>query len=109
MSHLPTSVPQPPITQNHPLNVLPRRSFGQTSRKGLWWLTPLVVFLGLGGFVVYSTWAAFQGAYYHFGPYLSPFYSPELFGDSGHSWFGAKPSFWPSWLPFSPALLILWA
>jgi hypothetical protein len=109
MSQLPTSVPQPPITENYPLNVLPRRSFGQTSRKGLWWLTPLLVFLGLGGFVVYSTWAAFQGNHYRFGPYLSPFYSPELFGDPSHSWFGPKPSFWPSWMPFSPALLILWA
>ena len=26
-----------------------------------------------------------------YGPYLSPFYSPELFGDSPHSWFGPKP------------------
>ena len=35
----------------------------------------------LGAFVVYATWAAFQGDHYAFGPYLSPFYSPELFGD----------------------------
>ena len=41
--------------------------------------------------------------------YLSPFYSPELFGDSPHAWFGPKPAWWPGWLPFSPALLILWA
>ena len=26
------------------------------------------------------------------GPYLSPFYSPELFGASPHSWFGPKPA-----------------
>ncbi|HEY7120520.1 MAG TPA: hypothetical protein VH475_28305, partial [Tepidisphaeraceae bacterium] len=37
------------------------------------------------------------------------FYSPELLGDSPHSWFGPKPHWWPLWLPFSPALLILWA
>jgi hypothetical protein len=91
------------------LPVLPRRSFGQTSRTDRWWLVPSLVFLGLGGFVVYSTWAAFQGRHYTYGPYLSPFYSPELFGDSPHSWFGRKPGIWPSWLPFSPALLILWA
>jgi hypothetical protein len=72
-------------------------------------MQPLVVFVGLSTFVVYSTWAAFQGANYHYGPYLSPFYSPELFGDSPHSWFGPKPGWWPGWLPFSPALLILWA
>ena len=42
-----------------------------------------------------------------YGPYLSPFYSPELFGSSPHSWFGPQPAAWPAWLPFSPALLIL--
>ncbi|HSF23614.1 MAG TPA: succinate dehydrogenase, partial [Blastocatellia bacterium] len=55
-------------------------AFGQTARAGAWWLQPLLVFLGLSAFVVYSTWAAFQGDHYRFGPYLSPFYSPELFG-----------------------------
>src|SRR6186713_109789 len=85
------------------------RHFGQTMRPDIWWVQPLVVFLGLGAFVVYSTWAAFQNAHYHFGPYLSPFYSPELFGDSPHAWFGPKPTWWPGWLLFSPALLILWA
>ena len=44
-----------------------------------------------------------------FGPYLSPFYSPEIFGSSPHSWFGPKPGFWPGWMPWSPAFLILWA
>jgi hypothetical protein len=62
----------------------------------------------LGAFVVYSTWAAFQGDHYAFGNYLSPFYSPEIFGDSSHAWF-ARPAGMPAWLPFSPALLILWA
>ena len=88
---------------------LPRRSFGQTMRADVWWAQPLIVFLGLGAFVVYSTWAAFQGKNYYFGPYLSPFYSPELFGASPHSWFGPKPLWWPAWLLFSPALLVLWA
>ena len=85
------------------------RSFGQTTRTDLWWRQPLLIFFGFAAFIIYSTWAAFQGAHYHFGPYLSPFYSPELFGDSHHSWFGAKPVWWPAWLLFSPALLILWA
>ncbi len=86
-----------------------RRGFGETSRRDSWWATPLVTFLGLGSFVVYATWAAFQGDHYHHGPYLSPFYSPELFGASHHAWFGPKPSWYPDWLPFSPALFILWA
>jgi hypothetical protein len=85
-----------------------RAGFGQTSRRDLWWVQPLLVFLGLSAFVVYATWAAFQGNHYRFGPYLSPFYSPELFGDPLHAWFGAKPSWYPGWLPFSPAILILW-
>ncbi len=92
---------------------LPQRTFGETRRPDAWWLQPVAVFLGLSAFVVYSTWAAFQGEFYHFAGnganYLSPFYSPELFGQSPHAWFGAKPSAWPVWLPFSPALLILWA
>ena len=66
-------------------------------------------FSRLGTFIVYSTWAAFQGSHYFFGNYISPFYSPEFLGDSPHSWFGKKPVWWPAWLLFSPALLILWA
>lgn len=78
-------------------------------RKDAWWVQPLLVFLGLSTFIVYATWAAFQGMHYTFGPYLSPFYSPELFGDSPHSWFGPKPDWWPGFVPWSPAFLILWA
>ena len=91
------------------LTVLKQRSFGETQRPDAWWIQPLAVFLGLGAFIVYSTWAAFQGTHYSFGPYLSPFYSPELFGDSAHAWFGPKPSWYPGWAPWSPAFLILWA
>lgn len=93
-----------------PQTALPvRRPFGRTMRRDAWWLQPITVFLGLGAFIVYSTWAAFQGEHYTFGNYLSPFYSPELFGDSGHAWLGPRPGWWPGWLPFSPAFLILWA
>jgi hypothetical protein len=90
---------------------LRQRSFGETSRRDNWWLQPTLVFLGLSAFVVYSTWAAFQGAYYWLPGtnYLSPFYSPELFGNSPHAWFGPPPAWWPGWLPYSPAVLILWA
>lgn len=84
-----------------------QRGFGETSRRDAWWAAPLGVFIGLSAFIVYATWAAFQGKYYTFGPYLSPFYAPELWGDSPHAWFGPKPAWWPSLAPFSPALLIL--
>ncbi|HZN55466.1 MAG TPA: hypothetical protein VFB67_09100 [Candidatus Polarisedimenticolaceae bacterium] len=86
---------------------LRRAGFLATRRRGAWWIQPLTVFVILSSFVAYATWAAFQNAHYHFGNYLSPFYSPELFGDSPHAVFGPKPAFWPAWLPFSPALLIL--
>ena len=89
-------------------DTLKRSSFGQTERQDNWWIQPLAIFLGFSAFIIYSTWAAFQGDNYHFGPYLSPFYSPEIFGDSIHSLFGPKPGWWPLWLPFSPAFLILW-
>jgi hypothetical protein len=92
-----------------------RRRAGETMRRDLWWVTPLLTFLGFSAFIVYSTWAAFQGEHYTYGPYLSPMYSPLIWEaagqpDSGHSWFGP----WPTWMPqliipLTPALLILWA
>lgn len=96
-----------------PVKIVPR-GWGETQRRdAAWWLTPAAVFLGLGIFVVYSTWAAFQNAHYAWGPYLSPFYAPVLWASPGdaaglhHAWFGVQPSWWPALVPFSPALLIL--
>jgi hypothetical protein len=85
----------------------PRAQFAETSRRDAWWAQPAAVFIILSSFLIYATWAAFQGEHYTFGGYLSPFYSPELLGASPHSWFGPRPGLWPGWLPFSPALLIL--
>src|SRR3954452_3982012 len=90
------------------------RGFGQTMGKGAWWLPSLLTFLGFAAFIVYSTWAAFQGQHYSFGPYLSPMYSPLIWEAAGqpeshHAWLGS----WPTWVPkalfVTPALLILWA
>ncbi len=61
-------------------------------RRDAWWLELLPVVAVLGAFSVYATWRALEGAYYEWGPYLSPFYSPLI-----------KPRWWP----FSPAILIL--
>lgn len=83
--------------------------FGQTIRRDAWWLSPLVVFVFLTSFVIYVTWAALQGNHYTFGSYLSPLYSPLLYGEPSHSWFGIKPGWWPEALHWSPALLVLWA
>ena len=84
-----------------------QRGFGRTLRRDAWWVQPLIVLVVFGSFIVYATWAAFQGEHYTYGPYLSPFYSPEIWGDSPHAILGPKPGWWPGWLPFSPALLIL--
>ncbi|MEM7244004.1 MAG: succinate dehydrogenase [Acidobacteriota bacterium] len=93
---------------------------GSTHRTDRWWVGPLLTVLGLGGFAVYSTWAAFQGNHYFHESYLSPFYSPVLFVDQAHwtanglmshAWFGKWPewlsSIWPPFIPHSPAFLIL--
>src|ERR1043165_10277975 len=82
------------------------RKFGETSRRDRWWVTPVVVALAFAAFILYSGWAALQGNHYHYGPYLSPFYSPEIFGNSPHSWFGPMPGWLPGFV--TPALLILW-
>src|SRR5579872_6186692 len=78
-----------------------------TMRQDAWWVQPTVVAIVLASFIVYATWAAFQNAHYTYGPYLSPFYSPVIFGDPQWAWFGDKPTWWPALLPFSPALIIL--
>lgn len=71
-----------------------QRGFGKTQRRDAWWVEAIPVIILLGGFGIYATIRAFEGAYYHWGPYLSPFYSPLI--DPDHK-------VWP----FSPALLIL--
>jgi len=67
---------------------------GETQRRDAWWFELLPVIILFGGFGIYATLRAFEGKFYLWGPYLSPFYSPLL-------------SF--SWWKFSPALLILGA
>ena len=89
---------------------------GATERNDGWWIEPLLVFLGLGAFIVYATWAAIQGEFYamelpeeivvpdganafeYVRPYLSPICSPDL------------PRWFPEafgWYQLSPAFLIL--
>ncbi len=70
--------------------------FGRTMRRDAWWLELIPVVIVLGAFGIYATVRAFEGAYYEWGPYLSPFYSPLI--DPHHCWW-----------PFSPAILILGA
>lgn len=109
------------MTQRASLQLPQLRSLGETRRQDAWWVQPVLVFAGLLAFIVYSTWAAFQGEHFVFhgggANYLSPFYSPVLFDPpgihSGHAWFGDWPGWlaaiWPPFIPLTPALLILWA
>lgn len=85
------------------------RGFGETERRDAWRIAPLITGTVLLSFVVYATIAAFLGNHYAYGPYLSPFYSPEIWGTSDHAWIrvDSQPGWWPGWLRFSPALLIL--
>ena len=69
-------------------------SFGSTQRRDSWWVEIVPVVILLGGFGIYATLRAFEGKFYAWGPYLSPFYSPLI--DPEHHWWR-----------FSPALLIL--
>ncbi|PYT52466.1 MAG: succinate dehydrogenase [Acidobacteria bacterium] len=74
--------------------VLPESRLGSTLRRDSWWVEIIPVVVVLGGFGIYATLRAFEGTYYSWGPYISPFYSPLI--DPQHHWW-----------PFSPALLIL--
>ena len=99
------------MTQHPELTLTESRPF-QTQRTDTWWLQPLAVFLGLGAFIVYATFRVFEGDHFLHGPYLTPFYSPLLFGTDahsvGHSWFGMQPD-WLANSFITPAVLILWA
>jgi hypothetical protein len=101
---------------------LPKQEgFGSTARIDAWWAGPLVTFLGLLAFIIYATVTGLSGKYFEIrniksnfsgeavAPYLSPMYSPLIYdAQSHHAWIKAdRPSWWPSWLGFSSAVLIL--
>ncbi len=107
--------------------IVTRDGFGETQRRDLWWLQPLLTFLGLSAFIVYSTWRAFYGqdflAIAGGANYLSPFFSPIIYFHTdhptvlanpellpmlkSHAWLGTMPAWVPMWV--SPAFFILWA
>jgi hypothetical protein len=68
--------------------------FGSTQRHDAWWIEIIPTVVVFTAFLVYATLRAFEGQFYQWGPYLSPFYSPLI--DPQHHWW-----------PFSPAILIL--
>lgn len=83
--------------QAHPRSF---QGFGATARRDGWWVGPLATGIGLGLFVVYTTFRVFYNAEYLVhtetsAHILSPLYSPLIV--------------WPDMPPWlSPAMLILW-
>jgi len=77
--------------------------FGKTMRKDAWWVEPLLIFLGYAAFIVYANWRILENAFYEVAGtgYLAPMYSPLLLRD--------QPGWWPAFLPWSAAALVLWA
>jgi hypothetical protein len=84
-----------------------RAAWGQTRRQDTWWVEPMIAFVVFTSFIAYATYRALVGGHYHVGNVVSPFFAPEIFGDSPHAWFGPKPHWIPDWVPYTPALLIL--
>lgn len=83
-------------------DVIQLNALGATRREDAWWIEPLLTDLALIIFVIYSMWRVFNPAETHLfqcGPYLSPFYSPDLVGMFPQV-FG--------WLRFAPALVTIW-
>jgi len=110
------------------LSTLERQEgFGATTRRDAWWVGPSLTFLGLSAFLIYGTWAAWQGNYYEIrqsrtdfhsfpnpavAPYLSPFFAPLIYDPSPfshHAWIHGdlRPKWLPGWFPFSAGFLIL--
>ena len=105
-----------------------QEGFGVTARRDAWWVGPLLTLIGLSAFLIYGTWAAWQGDGYEIrqktgrqafhdpdnkavAPYLSPFFAPLIYdkGKSHHAWIKSdiRPSWLPGWFPFSAGFLIL--
>src|ERR1700736_4937770 len=67
-----------------------KSGLGSTLRRDAWWVEVLPVIVVLGGFGLYATLRAFEGRFYEWGPYLSPFYSPLI--DPHHHWWKLSPA-----------------
>ncbi len=89
-----------------------RSGFAATRRIDRWWVGPVLTAAGLFLFFGYLTLRAFNATYVWYDPYISPTVAPPLFtpesGYAGavpvdHAWFGAFPSWWPAFIPQSPA------
>ena len=94
-----------------------RDDFAGTNRKDGWWVGPAATAAGLIIFFGYLTFRAFQATYVWYDPYISPAVAPALFTPSEgypgavpveHAWFGDFPSWWPRFIPMTPAFFFPW-
>lgn len=60
------------------------------------WLYPTFVFVALSLFGLYSLWVVFLNRKGYYAPYLSPFYSPQIWTTGP-----IPPAFWIAWAPFA--------
>jgi len=74
---------QRPVTLRNPYSSLPD------------WVYPTFVVCVLGLFSLYAIWVVFFNTQGRFGPYLSPFYSPEV-----KVWL-IPPALWVAWAPLA--------
>ena len=72
-----------PVAVRNPYSVLPN------------WLYPIFVVVVLSLFGLYAIWVVFLNTQGRFGPYLSPFYSPEI-----RVWL-IPPAIWVAWAPLA--------
>lgn len=84
MTHPAASPAEPrPASVRNPYSVLPN------------WLYPTFVVVALSLFGLYAIWVVFFNTQGRFGPYLSPFYSPNI-----HVW-RIPPAIWVAWAPLA--------
>ena len=89
-----------------PATALARR-YGRTQRLDRWWLEPVLIAVGLGAFIVYTTFSAMAGEHWAFeagvhngeATYLSPFFEPLIRVDALPDWF--SPAIWILWAPLA--------
>ncbi len=94
-----------------------RDRFASTQRADRWWVTPAATATGLVALFGYLTFRAVNATYVWSDPYISPAVAPPLFTPASgypgavpadHAWLGAFPSWWPAFLPQTPAFFIPW-
>jgi hypothetical protein len=100
---------------NSSVNRAARGGFGSTGRVDAWWMAPAISAIGLILLFGYLLVRAFHPVYVWHEPYISPTVAPPLFTSVGayagsvpehHAWLGRFPTWWPDFVPQSPAFFI---